>query len=91
MAAEFITSDNLPHARMLPLNVIPPITIDNKIVMSVNVVVSPEYKAAQPTNKLAMPPDPLNKATISGIDVISIFWATTAPMIAPTNAAIAIH
>ena len=47
--------------------------------------------AAQPTNKLARPPKPLNKATISGIEVIATFLETTAPTRAPTTKPTAIN
>ncbi len=90
-AAEVITSDNLPHARILPLKVMPPITMDSKMVMLVKVLLSMLYNAAQPTMRLATPPEPLNSATISGMLVISTFCATTAPTIPPISVAPIIH
>ena len=72
---------------MLPLKVIPPITMDSKMVTSVNVVLPMLYSAAQPTMRLAIPPEPLNRATISGMLVISTFCAVMAPITAPMTAA----
>ena len=90
-AAEVITSDSLPQAKILPLKVMPPITMDSKIVMLVKVLLSMLYNAAHPTMRLAMPPEPLNRATISGMLVISTFCATTAPMMPPIKVAPIIH
>ena len=47
--------------------------------------------AAQPTNKLAIPPEPLKIATISGMLVICTLCAATAPIIDPATAAIIIQ
>ena len=90
-AAEVITSLSLPQAKILPLKVMPPITIDSRIVTSVNVVLPTLYSAAQPTMRLAIPPEPLKRATISGMLVISTFWAAMAPITAPTAAATKIN
>ena len=90
-AADVITSDSLPQAKILPLKVIPPIIMDSKIVMLVKVLLSMLYNAAQPTIRLATPPEPLKSATISGMLVISTFCATTAPTMPPIKVAPIIH
>ena len=49
------------------------------------------YSAAQPTSRLATPPEPLNSATISGMAVMATLCAATAPIKAPNAAATRIH
>ena len=62
------------------------------IVTSVKVPTSGlKAKAAQPTSKLAMPPNPLNRATISGILVICTIRAAVPPMMPPITMPMAIH
>ena len=55
--------------------------------MSVSNVFPVLNNAAQPTSKLAMPPEPLKIATISGMLVICTRCAAKAPMIDPATAA----
>ena len=93
MALLGITSASLPQAMMLPEKVTPPIITERKIVTAVNVVIpaSPPNSAAHPTSRLAMPPEPLNNATISGIDVMATRREARAPTKAPAAAAMAIQ
>jgi hypothetical protein len=59
---------------MLPEKVTPPIRIDSRMVMDREQGGSPPCSAAQPTSRLATPPEPLNSATISGIEVMATRW-----------------
>ena len=69
---------------------------ERKIVTAVNVVTAPTpasapNSAAQPTRRLAIPPEPLNSATISGIAVMATRREATAPTKVPATAAMAIQ
>ena len=75
---------------MLPVKVTPPINMERMMVTRVTVA-EPGASAAQPTNKLAIPPKPLNSATISGMAVICTKRAARPPIIAPTRKPITIH
>ena len=86
---------------MLPENVTPPIITERNTVAAVNAETAasappaspttPGKSAAAPTSKLAMPPEPLNNATISGIAVMATSRAANAPTTAPAPAAMAIQ
>ena len=96
MAPLGITSASLAHAMTLPEKVTPPIITERKIVTAVNVATatapaSPPNSAAQPTRRLAMPPEPLKIATISGIAVMATRREANAPTRAPAAAAMAIQ
>ena len=58
---------------------------------TIGVAVALSLIDAQATNRLAIPPTPLNKLTISGIDVIAIKRAAKIPTNVPANNANAIH
>ena len=87
-----ITSASLPQAMTEPDAVTPPIRMDRNATNAVNVATSCwPWSAAQPTSRLAAPPEPLKSATISGMEVMPTRRATTAPITAPTMAPAAIH
>ena len=79
----FNLSDNFPYAITLPENVTPPM----KVVIIINtywkVFAGRELNSDHAIKKVANPPKPLNKATISGIEVIFTFKAIKDPIIAP--------
>ena len=74
----------------LPVKVRPPIRIDRTMVTREKVD-DVGLSAAQPTSSEAMPPKPLNSATISGIEVILTSRAAAAPITPPAAKPITIH
>ena len=86
-----MVSLSLPKAMRLPVNVSPPMRMDRKMVTTVKVETVPECSAAQPTNRLAIPPKPLNMATISGIAVMATRRAASAPITPPVTSPRAIQ
>ena len=61
---------------ILPVKVTPPISTVRKIApKNAGLSKTPEINSADPTNKLAIPPNPLKIATISGMEVILTFVA----------------
>ena len=82
---------NLAYAMILPVHVIPPIKMASTTVKAVKVPISLPYRVPHPTKRLADPPDPLNRATISGIEVIATKRDASAPTTAPIRTPRAIN
>ena len=83
--AILIFSESFPYAIKLPVKVIPPIARVNITKADWKKLSGPLLNSDQAIRKVASPPKPLNKATISGIDVIFTFKAIKDPMMAPSN------
>ena len=80
-----LVSRSLAKATMLPEKVSPPIRTANKMVTPRNQSDTGwEKYSAVPTSRLATPPKPLKRATISGIAVMATRRAATMPTIAPS-------
>ena len=73
---------------ILPVKVIPPIrTVRNIAPKKAGLSKAPDTYSAEPTKRLAIPPNPLKIATISGIEVIFTLVAAKKPTKLPaTNA-----
>ena len=83
--AILIFSESFPYAIKLPVNVIPPIARVSITNAAWNKLSGPLLNSDQAIKKVAKPPNPLNSATISGIDVILTLSAIKEPMMAPKN------
>ena len=70
---------------MLPEKVTPPIYTVIIIKICWKKLSGTEVNSDQAIKNVAKPPKPLNKATISGIEVILTFKAISAPTIAPVK------
>ena len=87
-----MTSASLPQAMMEPDAVTPPIRMDRNATNAVKAATSCcPCSAAQPTSRLAAPPEPLKSATSSGMEVMATRRDATTPITAPTMAPAAIH
>ena len=79
----FNLSESFPKAIKLPVKVIPPIAKVKITKEFCNIFSMPELCSDHAIKNVANPPKPLNKATISGIDVILTLIAITDPTMAP--------
>ena len=84
---------SLPMATIEPLKVIAPTNTEITIEMRSTRVVSlgSNSATARATSSEAMPPQPLNRATVSGMAVIGTRWAVSRPNRPPAAVPTAIH
>ena len=75
------------NAMTLPLKVIPPISTVIKDKIIIKLIAERLLNSDQAKKKEDKPPNPLNSATISGIEVIYTFKAKAEPIKAPSSTA----
>jgi hypothetical protein len=91
MGLPVTTPESLLYAIRLPVKVIPPITTVRYIGIKILKLESETRYSEEPTRRLAIPPNPLKIATISGIAVIFTLKAAVAPITVPKVMPIKIH
>ena len=87
LLSPFKISESLKNAMTLPLKVIPPISTVIKDKIIIKLIAERLLNSDQAKKKDDKPPNPLNNATISGIEVIFTFKAKAEPIKAPSSTA----